>query len=861
MTRTTVALWTLAALAPGARSQQIRELPSGYLIAQAIDAQDVLAADFDGDKNIDLWVAVQPRSPIYDAGQDRLYLGQGGGRFSEATTTSLPRLEEFAYNVRAGDLDGDGDLDVVTAGTQLRVYLNDGRAKFTEHSATAIPARWIHGGRTVELLDADGDGDLDLITVALSWSALLLNDGKGRFREGTAPPIHTSARRLAYVLDTAVADLTGDGRPDLVAVGIGVLLAFRGDGKGGFVEIAGLPPVASQIAGVSIGDLDGDNDLDMLLPLAGNPQYQPVGAMLLANDGAGRFTDVSARMPRTEAAATSGLADVDGDGDLDAFLSDFATLTLYENDGKGVFRIASPARQVGAEKGVWRFRTADVDGDAVVDVVTLSVEGVAAQVKLWFGETGGGFRDATRPLLPFRRDAAYAVRLADLDGDGDADMVRANASLMRPLYLNDGSGRFESATATHMPGITNMSIMSVAVGDVDGDGDPDVLLARFNRTFMLYRNSGRAMFAHDANASIPDAGWWPMDTELVDLNRDGKLDLVCAIMGQNRFTTQNELYFGDGRGSFTRVTGSHLPADQEYSQRVAIGDVDRDGDLDLFFADVRGVVDSGRDLLYLNDGTGGFGDASTRLPLTRGSTLDAALADVDRDGDPDLALATYHGVRLWLNDGKGTFTDASSSHLPAHGFSATAVRAAGVLHDGVPDLVFVSRKASEPPRFGFFLNLGNGRFVDRTSSYVDDSAVVGNRFAAADVDEDGDVDLVEARVRLNLRAQVATPLLVRLGRPFRIDALSPIYTAALPMIGLIGFTPKVGLPGVGKLGVDPGTALFLPAQPLVNGSAHVEFGVPLVPGLVGLRLFTQVVFAGASGGWQLSNTESDRIGW
>src|SRR5690606_29221627 len=145
---------------------------------------------------------------------------------------------------------------------------------------------------------------------------------------------------------------------------------------------------------------------------------------------------------------------------------------------------------------------------------------------------------------------------------------------------------------------------------------------------------------------------------LGDVDADGDLDCVFANYGQDR------LYLNDGTGQFSDVTAAGLPADTTSTWAVALGDVDGDGDLDLVSGvDGGGAVPDER--LYLNDGRGSFVDATRpRMPGTAvGRIVALELGDVDGDGDLDLVLGNY-GSLLYRNDGSGTFADVTAAQLP-----------------------------------------------------------------------------------------------------------------------------------------------------------------------------------------------------
>ncbi|MEM7200045.1 MAG: VCBS repeat-containing protein [Planctomycetota bacterium] len=165
----------------------------------------------------------------------------------------------------------------------------------------------------------------------------------------------------------------------------------------------------------------------------------------------------------------------------------------------------------------------------------------------------------------------------------------------------------------------------------------------------------------------------PSPRALGDVDADGDLDLV---LGKARVGTRsNRLYLNNGNGVFTDVSATHLPADTDDTTAVVCEDLDGDGDLDLFLAN-----DRQQDRLYLGNGAGRFADATaTHLPLDTRQTVGAVGRDLDGDGDVDLVLADPLQSRIFWNAGDGRFTEAPGS-LPA------GARSTGVVFGGDFDL-------------------------------------------------------------------------------------------------------------------------------------------------------------------------------
>ena len=351
------------------------------------------------------------------------------------------------------------------------------------------------------------------------------------------------------------------------------------------------------------------------------------------------------------------------------------------------------------------------------------------------------YDDVTASHLPggvlggFSMDAG----VGDFDGDGDPDIVVAHEFRPNILLLNDGTGRFSDGSS-RLPAASRDS-EDVGVADFDGDGDLDiVVVTEDDRTNELYFNDGTGRFT-DEGSRLPVEGT-TNGVVLADLNGDGFSDILLANNGQDA------ALINDGAGSFVDETADRLPPSRDVTQDLELGDVDGDGDPDLI------VANEGANVLYINDGTGHFSDdGRVRIPLRAGGeeTREADFGDVDGDGDLDLLFANVSAFvsgadprnRLLINDGTGFFTDQSESRLPAARISSFDGDLVDVDGDGDLDVVTANADVDlgvgriAESRYRAYLNDGSGVFTE-ASEEVFGSSVTGTGFDLEFADFDGD---------------------------------------------------------------------------------------------------------------------------
>ncbi len=370
-----------------------------------------------------------------------------------------------SYVVSLSDVDGDGDLDAVVGnghtddtGSPNTVWLNDGTGRFTD-SGQLLGEEFEHTG-AVALGDLDGDGDLDAIFGNEPLSTVWLNNGAGGFsKHGEYQMMPDS---MGYMASKAVSlgDVNGDGSLDVFVgnccrgeygisgpstgyirkgYGDSYNTVWLNDGSGRFTDSGQLLGNESTLA-VALGDVDGDGDLDAFVGNKRDSGSVAVGSPaneVWINDGAGCFADSGQLLGRANSYAVA-LGDLDGDGDLDAFVGNGDPRTsgqadeVWLNDGSG--RFTDSGQHLG-DANTRVVTLIDVENDGDLDA---SVDGDTAD-QIWLNDGAGRFLDSGQRLEHSNR---HVVTAGDVDGDGDVDVFAAHYDSGCQVWTNDGTGRF-----------------------------------------------------------------------------------------------------------------------------------------------------------------------------------------------------------------------------------------------------------------------------------------------------------------------------------------------------------------------------------------------------------------------------------
>lgn len=353
---------------------------------------------------------------------------------------------------------------------------------------------------------------------------------------------------------------------------------------------------------------------------------------------------------------------------------------------------------------------------------------------------------------PFEGVRLSTHAFSDVDNDGDLDVLltgRLNgdpAIKTADLYYNDGFGKFTKKDDPDLEGVT---FGSISFGDIDNDGDQDLLITGSNISndyvANLYINDGLGNFKDKNNT--PFIGVRSSSAEFADVDNDGDLDVL--ICGQNSAGSgETRLYTNNGLGDFEENLNTSFiwMADGD----ISFGDVDGDDDLDLIITGLHSPASNARTIaeLYINDGNGTFSLAneSPFKPLISGTV---SLADINGDGDLDVLLTGSSNAEnppvnmsiLYTNNGNGEFTEVKDT--PFEGVVLSSADFADIDGDDDLDVLITGKNnspvSSENYSAKLYINDGSGTFTEELNTAFEDVAFGSVSFADVDGDEDPDV--------------------------------------------------------------------------------------------------------------------------
>jgi hypothetical protein len=642
---------------------------SQLTLATRVKPYAVVVADLNSDGRPDLVVANRESNSV------SVFLGNGDGTFQQQRTFAVGNGPVALF---AADVNGDGVNDIIVANrysNSVSVLLGSGDGTFSPDPLSSPglpPGQFLVGSlpHAVYVADINGDGTPDLVAANASDGtvSILLGDGQGAFAPQQTFAVGASPQ------DVAAVDLNGDGRsdlPDLVVVDASGFVDVRlnttvvGSSTLSFGTMSTFA-IGPEPDALVVADLNGDGMPDVAVA---NQQSEFVSVLLEQKTSGGKpifqaqITFATGNGPNELA-----VADVNGDGNPDLVTANAYdnTISVLLGGAAGTFL---PARRVYAGYSVRAETTADVNGDGIPDLVVVNGAGANGgnTVSVLLGKGDGTFQS---PLTFAVGSDPVAVAVADLDGDRKLDLVVANADDTVSVLLGNGNGTFQPQQ-TFSVGQISRGPESLLLAKVNGDGSPDIVVANYgDNTIGILINNGDGTFQPQQTFA---AGIGPYAIAAADVNGDGAVDVVATGPAQNKIS----VLLGDGRGTFGSPTTIAVGLQP---RGVAIGDLNGDGKPDL------AVAYSGENTVgvLIGNGLGQF--HSSRKLAADQDPRSVAIADVSGDGKPDVIAANYFSdtVSVFVGDSQGNFQPEQSFPV---GFGPRTLSITDVNKDGRNDIL------------------------------------------------------------------------------------------------------------------------------------------------------------------------------
>ena len=363
--------------------------------------------------------------------------------------------------------------------------------------------------------------------------------------------------------------------------------------------------------------------------------------------------------------------------------------------GQNIFTKVTDGAVVNTPADSRSINWADVNGDGWDDLFISTGPKTGQNNLLYINNKNGSFIALTNDPIVQDSSPSDGATFADADNDGDLDaFVVTWYGKPNFFYRNKGNGTFEHDTTALTANFGTYS-ETAAWGDYDNDGLVDIYITNSegSKRNLLYHNKGNNVFERITNDEWLNEMDVSRCTNWIDYDNDGDQDLFVT----NESNQPNDLYRNDGKGQFTKITEGDLVESERGSMSASWGDVDNDGDFDVFIANADYFKEKDNQL-FINNGNGTFTEILTGTIISDGGcSYGSAFGDVDNDGDLDLAVANGFCTGamktfLYLNDGQGNFQRANESPDTPCSFGLAL---ADYDNDGFLDLAIATCKNSD----------------------------------------------------------------------------------------------------------------------------------------------------------------------
>lgn len=627
------------------------------ITTDAAGATSVFAADIDNDGKIDVLSTSKIGNKI------AWYKNIDGVNFGNQQI--VDNGIDIPECIIAVDLDGDGDKDLAIASSmedKIAWFENlDGQGNFGLPQVISTNADFAN---TVFSIDIDNDGDIDL----LSSSS---NDGKAAWYENIDGLGTFSSEKIisVYGAPTSVYsdDIDGDGDNDVVVSSFTTNDIFWFENLNGLGSFGGKQIITSSALGarfVYAADLDNDGDIDVLSASQADKKiawYENI-------DGQGSFGSTQVVAINNHDAMSVITADLDNDGDLDILSSqNFVGEAFYNENLNGLGNFSESKLITTFVNNVTCIVVSDIDGDGFKDVVSSSVKDDKIA---WYRNEDGLGSFGVQRIISRTVDRPKAIYAADIDGDGDMDILSAsyNDSTIAWYENLDGLGNFGTQNVIILNEGRPEGIFAI---DIDGDGDMDVVTvlgdAYWFENLDGFGNFSGKKFIESLNAVTVFA---------IDIDGDGDNDVLTGSWGEIAWHENI-----DGLGSF--APKQTITTNVDITREVFAIDIDGDGDIDVLTASY------GDDKIAWYENVNGVGSFGTQNIIT--NSADGAYSvfgiDMDDDGDIDVLTASFNDNTIaWYENLNGAGNFGTKQIISSNEIEANSIFAIDFENDGDIDI-------------------------------------------------------------------------------------------------------------------------------------------------------------------------------